>query len=320
MVSNKLKKLGVSKFKFNAKKVLLTYANAEGLTKEEIEKKIKEWGGIKYVIGQETHASGKPHFHTVIQFPKKIKTANPRYFDIDTDEKRFHPNIRVQVAKNKGGKDWFAEMEQYCTKEDITPLYSEKLHMPVVAKGYAKFKTDFETWKNDIYYTKLKMIESCQLPNGRYASLQIKEPERKSIYIIHGKPGCGKTRWVEDTFEGKKIWKRGAGQYPYERFPKGTNVIIWDDIKCEDKERKTAAEELISIVNYYKTLTPAWGSSRFNPTFWPTHEQRYVFWLMNTEYYESDMWWAEVIRQERIKSRIAAVIEVAMPEGDSDHE
>lgn len=312
-----LKQKPEAKFKYHAKYIFLTYANAAGLNKLMIEAGLKHWGAVMYVIGEEIHESGEPHFHVVAKWAKKIKTTNCRYWDIHSDDHVYHPNVRVNSSKKMSGATWFCKMEEYATKEDRDPLYSHKRNMPVISTGYKKWKEDHETWARDRYFQKLKSIGEFQLPTGYTVEIP-NEPQRRGLIILHGEPGCGKTRWLETTFEGFKVWKRGTGDYPYERYPDECRIIVWDDIKCEKKEKDTLAEEIISILNYYKTDTPVWGKSRFNPTYWPKKQQRLIIWLMNTEYMESEFWWKPVLEQPRIRDRILHTVHMIAERAPED--
>lgn len=96
-----------AKFQFKAKRLYVTYSQANGLTKERIRDFfVGERGASYYTIGRESHQDGGIHFHALIQWTEAYGTCDERAFDIDG----YHPNI--------SGVRSIGAVYKYCTKED----------------------------------------------------------------------------------------------------------------------------------------------------------------------------------------------------------
>jgi len=91
-------------FRFNAKKLFVTYPQANELSIERVRDFYVELGCTYYTIGQEVHADGDKHFHGFIEWSNVFDTRDERKFDIDGQ----HPN--VQSARNA------SHVYQYCIK------------------------------------------------------------------------------------------------------------------------------------------------------------------------------------------------------------
>lgn len=109
-----------NKFRFNARKIGLTYSCPVNRPENPIESSLslldfleKLGGHCQYIIAKERHASGKAHYHAWINWDEKHETKNPNHFDYEG----VHPNV---IFKPGGG--WQA----YCRKDKdfITNLES----------------------------------------------------------------------------------------------------------------------------------------------------------------------------------------------------
>lgn len=91
-------------FRFKAKNIFLTYPNCP-LHKNDVSTQLKvilHRHNITYIlVCEETHASGEPHVHAMVQLDKQFETKNCRFFDIymgplhpqQGPTVRYHPNI-----------------------------------------------------------------------------------------------------------------------------------------------------------------------------------------------------------------------------------
>nr|QJX74432.1 C1 [Paper mulberry leaf curling associated virus 2] len=91
-------------FRFKAKNIFLTYPNCP-LHKNDVSTQLKvilHHHNITYIlVCEETHASGEPHVHAMVQLQKQFETRNCRFFDIymgplhpeQGPTVRYHPNI-----------------------------------------------------------------------------------------------------------------------------------------------------------------------------------------------------------------------------------
>lgn len=100
-------------FRLNARKVFLTYAQAEPVTKLALfnwlkGRSVSNRTPVKVLVAQEQHADGGLHFHCFVEFDGPINTRNAREFDYEGK----HPNVQSGRIGHVG----------YCCKEDREPL------------------------------------------------------------------------------------------------------------------------------------------------------------------------------------------------------
>ena len=74
-------------------------------THEELISFLESKGPNRYIIGKESHKSGKTHWHVCVKYDEVIDSTNPRFFDVNGA----HPRIELKPP----GPGW----ELYCTKE-----------------------------------------------------------------------------------------------------------------------------------------------------------------------------------------------------------
>jgi hypothetical protein len=135
-------------YRLAAKKIFLTWPQADGLTKQAILAKLEELGDLKqYVIGQEHHQDGHLHFHALAIYREKIDTRNPRFFDVMNAGTIFHGNY--QAAKNE------KKVAAYCMK-DGDYLENYMFHTWV---NFHKDMQDFTEWQMHMDEQKMKEIE-----------------------------------------------------------------------------------------------------------------------------------------------------------------
>lgn len=99
----------MTNFRFAAKNVFLTYAQAS-CSKDDLFNWLLSLHPTRYLcVGEEVHQDGGRHYHCLIQFVDKVTTRDERHFDFGGN----HPNI--QVVRN------VEHVRTYCTKEDVAP-------------------------------------------------------------------------------------------------------------------------------------------------------------------------------------------------------
>jgi len=92
-------------FRFNAKRVFLTYPQCDGLSKQRVLEFLRdERSAVWYCVGMEDHKDGGDHIHAYAVWHKRLDVCDERYFDVDG----FHPN--VQPVRNP------TRVLRYCQK------------------------------------------------------------------------------------------------------------------------------------------------------------------------------------------------------------
>lgn len=111
-------------FRFAARRVMLTYSQVcSNFTKETVLYSLSTNYMIeRYVIGEELHEDGGRHIHAAITFQLKVCSKDVKVFDINCGNRDcardHHPNIQ----SIKRGAAHLLRAEEYCVKEDPTPL------------------------------------------------------------------------------------------------------------------------------------------------------------------------------------------------------
>lgn len=146
----KVAKDGEKQFRFNAKKLGLTYSCPENREDNPIpsceyirDAIVDTYGHALWTICEEKHENGKSHYHAHFVFDKKLDVANPRAFDLQG----VHPNILV------AGSGW---------------------------ENYVRKHGNFITNRNPDSYAKARDAESCE------AALQILWQEKPGDMMRYG--------------------------------------------------------------------------------------------------------------------------------------
>jgi hypothetical protein len=125
-------------FLYQAKKVFLTYSQvSEKLsTKEIVLKKLEEkvinlkTGINAYSIGKEKHKDSGIHYHVVLELKEKIRSRDPRLFDLE----ECHPNIQTLRTKTI----YYQKIIYSCKDGDF--LISANLDLEQIALSVKKTK------------------------------------------------------------------------------------------------------------------------------------------------------------------------------------
>lgn len=210
-----------SRFRFNAKKVALTYSCPDNLDAHPFD---AQWNSekpeesalltdffnalpeiTKYLIGKENHENGKSHYHMFLEFKSKLDTRNQRRFDW----LGVHPNI---ISNPSSG--WHA----YCAKEGefVTNFYksdpwkqvlecdslgqAEEILWQSVPKEMCKHATQIranlclylDSRKKPKYLRNWKTFRKQRLDS---------ELLKTKCVIACGEPGIGKSQWARRHFD-----------------------------------------------------------------------------------------------------------------------
>jgi len=207
-----------SPFRFQAKRVLLTYSQvSELMTKETVFFTLCERYPIAlFSIGEEIHEYGGRHIHAVLEFKTKLNSRDVGLFDINDGNEVFHPNIKP-IAR--GQVHWQRAVD-YSRKEDPEPLSNV-----VERLSYGEIFDQATSSDDFMRLVKLHHPRDYALSNARLLEMARREwPEQtvntltssdnvtwitlpsvlmnfeplpmRSIVVI-GPAGCGKTSWAK---------------------------------------------------------------------------------------------------------------------------
>lgn len=251
--------------------------------------------------------TGNPHLHVIIcTSVPPYDTKNEAFFDLPLGPggANVHPNIKAISMSAKVINDCVL----YQCKEDASPLFYGCSLEDIIRGGpndYIKRSRDTEAWLTSVRRGTYKTPFPFTLPKpaGDVAARIVPRPneaDKRCCYWIVGAPDWGKTRWVEDTFQGKKIYKRPSRQhYPYDEY-EGQQVIILDDTM-------PGRNELIDMTGYYKTETAVFGDTRYYSRKMPM-EQRNVMIVLHNELPcedgDTEKWPKYTVNDPWFKSRV----------------
>lgn len=126
-------------FRLQAKKVFLTYPQANNIELKELFDFLKSKGTDKLVVSEEEHEDGGRHFHALVEFTRKVNTRKVDYFDFNGN----HPNI-VKPNSPKGTFDYVTKDGNYINdgwdfekKESITKIVQQVAQEPGLSHNEA---------------------------------------------------------------------------------------------------------------------------------------------------------------------------------------
>lgn len=244
------------KFRFNARQIGLTYSQVpESWTHETVLELLKSLGDLRaYVVAKELHQDGGKHFHAYGKYTSPLDRTKADFADIDG----FHPNIL------KPSKKWI----DYCMKED------DAVHHGVMFNSWRNFRRDwddFQAWKRHKASARLQEI-AWPINVFEHIQTEPNESTKRCNWLIIGPPDSGKTRWFEDTFEGKQVFKVVDKRYPFDGYD-GQTVLLWDDSFPKRKD-------LIGATGFFKTQTLV-GETRYSRVYWPLKQRRMCIIMHN---------------------------------------
>lgn len=93
-------------FRFQGKYAFLTYAQADGLSKDAIVWALRDKvpAPEAWAVGEEEHQDGGKHFHAIVRYAQRVDIRDARFWDVDG----FHPNVQSARA--------WKQVLQYCIK------------------------------------------------------------------------------------------------------------------------------------------------------------------------------------------------------------
>lgn len=252
-----------SKFRVDAKRLFITYPKCL-LSKEKLLEEILKIVGEKNIqlieICKENHEDGTPHLHMIMILKRKYNCRDCRWLDIEG----YHPNI--------GGIKKIIASKNYIRKHDLNVLTWGNQEDPFDGpEGFCRKKEDWDAWNTYNENKRLKVwtgeFNCFGLTGGNINTKQ------RHIWIV-GDPNIGKTQWINDTFEGYKVYcPQKDSDYRFDDYT-DENIIIYDDIIPK-------LAELIDVSNVYKIRTPVFGKTRYTKKYWPLKEIRTIIIMTN---------------------------------------
>lgn len=300
------KKRDEGKFNLCAKRILLTYPKADGVSKQEIARHIRRIGGqFDGIVCEEKHVDGTIHFHVLAGFPKEKSIKNARYFDYKSVDQRkiLHPNIR---AVARGEKNWKA-CYFYCIKDQN---YIE-IGVPV-KKLYANPENFIRARQNEVAWRRFRRginkeevkwpvkltIFNPNNPNALGPNVKweiyLNKPtreDRKFNHIIIGGHNIGKSYNIKQLLSPYKTYLRAPGRdtiwESYDEDSGADFMII--DTNCGVQPSQGELETLTDETVLDNEQIP--GRNRGAPKYLRKGELRCVIWIANDKPDYIDQGW-----------------------------
>lgn len=274
-------------FDFHATRVFLTYSNlpesvsmaafmaALHLKVDQPERLI-----TKYICGRERHFSGAIHFHILVYFVRRLHYRDPRCFDVLLAGAQRHPNFRLL----KKATDEAAAIH-YASKDG--DFVQSGVRLFPTSTNYVRRKQDWQAWCDDNkrnhgldVHGRKPVSYPLLFPDGVEVSSPTAD-QRVRLHLVMGTPGCGKTKWLEQTLGDSDVFLASHPQYPLEGYEQ-EQVIVFDDYNPE----KLTRDFLIRILNVtmMHNVHLGWCRGTGNKAIAKRGQSRLVIILCNQEH------------------------------------
>ncbi|ANC51560.1 replication associated protein [Chamois faeces associated circular DNA virus 1] len=195
----------------------------------------------------------------------------PDYLKGDPLSPVYHPNIK----KCHDVSGWLKYISKDGEFVDMTGKFNIlDYEVGKRQKAYQdhKFTEDWIRRKN---YKEVVFPVLLKTTTGREYRMNAPDASVKQRHWwIVAPPNSGKTRWLQDTFDGQRVYVPSKGEYPFERYD-GQSIVVYDD------RDSITFEEFSNVTGVYKIETHVYGKARFVNVFWPEHQARNVIVLSN---------------------------------------
>ncbi len=201
---------------------LLTYPQANDLTKKEISRMAKKQGEVKeMLIAMERHEDEGIHYHCYIKFGKRINwnaKTQPRRWDI----REYHPN--VQIVKNR------RKTIEYLTKEDRNPFVMG-IDVKAVTRKQKSYADCLEM-NNEELFDRFGPVQFVRAIGGinAYKLMEGGARETKDVrgIWVQGPPGCGKSHLVETFWKQEEVYRKPQNKW-WDGYG-GQKIAIMEDL------------------------------------------------------------------------------------------
>jgi len=271
-------------FRLQSKHFCITYPKCEvARTEFDREFKLRHTGVEEYQSAREQHKDGSYHIHVYVRYSKRLDVCNTRYFDIEFEGRGYHPNI--QGCKNRG--KWLEYIAKGTdTSVDVGRITDVSINEfnPLLEKlGTRRKLWDDYQWslefRDDLLAKPVTWPIELHTEGKTYRMDKPKKDEdgnweKKRSWWIKAEPNAGKTRWINKTFKGVRIYSPRMGKYPYEGF-NNAEIIVYDD------RNDVTFQEFSEVINVHDYKKPIYGEVRFKREYWVIGEVRTVIVLSN---------------------------------------
>lgn len=272
------------KFRMQALQFSITYPRCAVEKQRFFRSFLDEFGPLSSLtVCSEKHADGGHHLHVHAVYSQKKDVRSEKYFDVTFDGKKYHPNIQRTLDERSWSK-YIRKDGNFISSDDQHP---SKWLLSGRGFKYSSARAEYQDavfiWQRR-QQSKLREVDypiilRCA-DGGRYAMERPDPAIKKRSWWIVAPPSSGKTRWLNKTFKGQRVYTPRMGKYPYEGVF-DEEIIIFDDRK------NVSFEEFSDVLNVWETPHPVFGEVRFFTQDWPLGAARSCIVLSNYTIEES---------------------------------
>lgn len=194
-------------FKFDAHRAFLTYPNTS-FEHDQLHEFLNNLAGVLWArICSETHASGEPHVHAVVQFKGRFQSRNERIFDFQER----HPNI--QPVRDVRRALEYVTKDGHFTDYGSIPSFDKKRTVAELRELAAGDEGDYfqacaeaklqycyaKHFRELVWRDKTNCIPDSYVGDLAWETplLALYEPQPNLSTVIVGPAGCGKSAWAK---------------------------------------------------------------------------------------------------------------------------
>lgn len=292
------------KFRLQGKHIGLTFPQCELTMEEFIEGFARAHGHAAIRVAEEKHADGATHFHVYLRYDLRKDIRSARFYDFkckrsvcasckgDAEHQSHHPSIE----RLRDFRDWV----KYISKDGVTRDFTEEFDPMLYEAGKRKRMYDDNQWTRHFIAHRQRREVSYPIrlvTAGRTYEMQRPDPSKKKRHWwIVSPPNAGKTRWLNKTFRGQRVYVPSADDYPFEGYD-GEDIIVYDD------RDDTTFAEFSNVANTWEIECAVFGKVRYRKQYWPIGATRNIIVLSNKsieEHFKSEDW-------DRIKKRFIEI-------------
>jgi len=228
----------------------------------------------EFASAREQHADGSFHLHLFVGYRSRKDVRSARHFDVTVDGVTYHPNIQRVRSRNQ----WL----EYISKgEDhgVADLSGDNGFNPLLEE-LGKRKSMYADYCWSEQFRVQQQLRSVDYPiklatTERTYEMYAPDPKiKKRSWWIVAPPNAGKTRWLNRTFAGQRIYSPRTGPYPFEGYL-DQDIIVYDD------REGVSFAEFASVLNTWDIVQPVAGQVRYNVLNWKLGHTRSVIVLSN---------------------------------------
>lgn len=229
---------------------------------------------------REQHQDGSFHLHLYVEYASRRDVRSARHFDVVIDGQTYHPNIQ-RVKNRQAWLDYISKGGDHGVGQLTGDLEFDPLSQPL---GKRKSAYQDYLWSRQFAMRRgLKPVAFPVALRTERETLELLRPDprqKKRSWWIVAPPNAGKTRWLNRTFAGQRIYAPRTGPYPFEGYD-DEDVIVYDD------RQGVAFEEFASVLNTWDILMPVAGQVRYVTQHWKIGHTRSIIVLSNKTIEES---------------------------------